>query len=496
MNRRLTAVPLLLAGLIVAQAIATVQVYLSNTGLYRTLESIKDGGYLPVPNTLVMPRLQQIGPAFFGGLFFALSLGAAISLVSMAAAWTWDRLFRRKRILLALFAIFWLAIIVAVNLRGFNPLASAYFLLIPPLVFRLALFVLPPPDRRLSGYARLAAPAALMLLALLYLPHLDRDLFLKIRDRLLLSNRPGQKINQFYYGYTLYAAEALKSLDQKLLRTCRIEEVGRAPVVRALERALSRYDYLSVSGPGAADLQVTQAGRRFVLARRGKPLMQTTLQDLLSRTGPVLKEFSSRNDRQVFFRKFVFLSLVAGLPTALYVFLFDLFRFGFGFFWGAKRACLAAALACFCLGAGLWAVLSPGGGEIHDQSQAARMLASGNLADRVAALKVVERKGLEIGRFPAYEALLASPHVAERYWLVRTLGVSRQARTYRDLIGFLDDPQINVICMTYEALGRRGDRRAIPEILKRISTSRHWYAQWYAYRALRALGWRQSRKKG
>jgi len=495
MNRQLYASPPLLAGLIVAQAVATVQVYLSNTGLYRTLEMIQGSGYLPVPNALVMPRLQQIGPAFFGGLFFTLSLGAAISLVSMAAAWARERFFRRKRILPVLYSICWLGILIAVNFRGLDLMASVYFVLIPPLVFKTALRRLPPPDRRSAGYGRLIPVAPAFLLAILWLPHLDGHLFGEIRDRVLLSNRIGQKINQFYYDYTLYAAEVFKSLDQKTLKICNLRDVGREPVARALEREFGKHDYLNRGSDGVADLQVTEAGGGFILAHRGTPVMANTLKDLLSRTGPVLKEFSLKVDRLAFFRKVIFLSLLIALPVILYVFFFDLFRFGFSFALGAGRASPAAALVCFCMGAGLLAVFSLNSGGKSDEAGLVRALESENLYDRVAALKIIEAKGLEIGGFAAYEALRSSPHIVERYRLVRTLGVSRQPRTYRDLLGFLDDPHLNVVCMAYEALGRRGDRRAVPEILSRIKTSRHWYAQWYAYRALRALGWRQTRTK-
>jgi len=31
--------------------------------------------------------------------------------------------------------------------------------------------------------------------------------------------------------------------------------------------------------------------------------------------------------------------------------------------------------------------------------------------------------------------------------------------------------------------------------LKRIETSDDWYNQWYAYRALRNLGWKQSKSR-
>ena len=494
--RRSYLVPALLPGLIMAQAIATIQVYLSNIELHRTLEIIKGRGYLPVPNDLVIPNLKGFLPALGGGLFFTLSLGVGLSLLALTAAWAWGRFPRRKRMLLTIYSLCWLGMLIAVNFRGLNLAASAYFLLIPPLVFRAARFAPLSPARQAAGYGRWIPVGLALLLAILWFPHLDSDFFGKVRDRLLLSNRIGQQLNQFYYDYTLYAAEVLKSLDQKTLKTCSVADVKRVPVARALAKEFAKQDYLNRGSDGAADLQVTEAGSRFVLAHKGRPVMETTLQDLLSRTGPVLKEFSARTDRQAFFRRAVYYALLVGLPVILYLFLVDLFRFGLGFFLTARTASLAAGLVCFCMGVGLLAVFSPGSDNAGDGVATAGALGSDNLHDRLAALKMIEQKGLEIADFAGYDRLLASPHVAERYWLVRTMGGSRQPRTYRDLLSFLDDPQLNVATMAFYALGRRGDRRAVAEILARIQTSRHWYEQWYAYRALKALGWVQSGNAG
>ena len=66
--------------------------------------------------------------------------------------------------------------------------------------------------------------------------------------------------------------------------------------------------------------------------------------------------------------------------------------------------------------------------------------------------------------------------------------------TYEDLVAFLDDPHPNVAGMAFYALGQRGEKRAIKGIIERIETSNHWYNQWYAYRALRTLGWKQRKK--
>jgi HEAT repeat protein len=49
--------------------------------------------------------------------------------------------------------------------------------------------------------------------------------------------------------------------------------------------------------------------------------------------------------------------------------------------------------------------------------------------------------------------------------------------------------------MAFYALGQRGDRRAVNEIIKRVETSDDWYNQWYAYNALRSLGWKQTRSR-
>jgi HEAT repeat protein len=56
----------------------------------------------------------------------------------------------------------------------------------------------------------------------------------------------------------------------------------------------------------------------------------------------------------------------------------------------------------------------------------------------------------------------------------------------------IHDPHPNVICQAFYALGEMGRRTAIGPIKQRLVELDHWYAQWYAYGALRKLGWRQN----
>ena len=90
-------VAILICGLAIAQIISTIQVYVSNLHLYSTLSHISSAGYLAIPNRLVMIRLRDLAPAFWGGLFFTFTIGSGISLGAMAASWLWVRIFLRSR---------------------------------------------------------------------------------------------------------------------------------------------------------------------------------------------------------------------------------------------------------------------------------------------------------------------------------------------------------------------------------------------------------------
>lgn len=493
MNRFSYAARVLFLGLFTAQVLATIQVYLSNVELYRTLMAISDAGYLPVPNQHTMPGLLEFGPAFFGGLFFTFSVGAGLSIFSLAAAWVWDRLLCRNKYVLIPFLLLWVGCLVEVNRRGFCPMVSCYFLIIPPLVFAATLKWMPPLSGQRIWLYRMAHALPIGLLALLWTSHLDSRMFLDVRDHLLLSNPLGTKINDFYYTYTLYPAEVFKSLNQRLLRTCNLENMQKESPY--LERQLLKHDYLAVAGDGSVDLKTVQEGTSLVFEHKGRTVLRTTLKDFFSTPETVLKEFSAKCDRHAFFRRFTFLSLVLGFPIALYAILYGLFRLVASYFLRLRASSVAASVLCFLMGITLLVPLHQSRAikiEVKDLPEA---LESERWQERVAALKLIEQKNMEIGDFQAYKAMLASPHIPERYWLVRALGASRQSETYEDLLAFLNDPHPNVVSMAFYALGQRGDRRVVKEIISRIETSDDWYNQWYAYKALRALGWKQTKSR-
>jgi len=352
-----------------------------------------------------------------------------------------------------------------------------------------------PEGTKKAWLNRIIHIVPIILLALVWASQLGNFMFVDIRDNLLLSNPLGGKINDFYYEYTFYPAEVFKPLSDKTLKTCNLEAIKQESTHQSLEKALRNHDYLNVDTHKAVDLDVAQEGKELLFQNKGATVLRITLQDFFSRPSEVLREFSSKIDTYIFFRQFTFLSLLVGFPITLYVVFQALMSAALSLFLTPRTSSVIATAFCFLFGILLLIPVHLSKAKELDVQNLSKALESERWQDRVAALKIMQDQPMDVATFRTYQEMRVSPHIAERYWLARALGVSRQSETYDDLIAFLDDQSPNVVSMAFYALGKRGDRRAIKEIMTRIEASDNWYNQWYAYKALRKLGWKQNRSK-
>ena len=317
-------------------------------------------------------------------------------------------------------------------------------------------------------------------------------MFLDLRDNLLLSNLWGRKFSDFYYNYTLYPAEAFKSLDQKIIKTCGLENIQTRSITLNLQNRLAANGYLLLPDTAKVDLKILQKQDNLVLRSGEHVIFQIPLNRFLSDSAKMLQKFSQQTDRNTSFRQFTFLSLLLGFPVLIYMVLHAALYALFYSFLDWKNAALAASVMCLLSGIVVLVYFQlnrSGSISFEDISQA---LESENWQTRVAALKKIQQENLEIAEYTAYPQLLKSRIPQERYWLAKTLGISRQSGTYDDLLTFLNDKNTNVRCMAFYALGLRRNPSAIKPILARIKTSDNWYSQMYAYNALRSLGWKQT----
>lgn len=474
-----------------AQALASLQVHLSNLRLLSEMAAIAAAGFQPVPNLHVLPLLTSIRTALGGGLFFTLSVGAGLAILAAAAgALAANESLRRGRILTAA-ALLWALGVLSINADGFNLWASLYLLLIPPPVFAMAWVSLrrERPAWRLLLLTR-ALPVAL--LALGWSTQYDPHLFSDLRDHLLMSNPAGERVSSFYYRYTLYAAEAFKSRRQKQLNAVRISPGPVDSRRMQVAQALIRSDWLPVASAAALVIDVDAQEGRLRFSENGKLLADVAIERFLAGPRALLEQVSDRSDRWAPFRALTFWGVLAAFPVALYLLLFALLRLGSGLLAAPRRAELAAAALCLMAGIGILAAFAADRAGPPGPQGLAAALAADAWQTQAAALRAIHETKTDICTLPGWQELEASGRPQVRYWFAKALAGGRCPEAAAASVRLLADPHLNVRTMALESLAERGDRGAVGRLAAFVVDSRDWYDQLYAYRALRALGWTQT----
>jgi hypothetical protein len=248
-----------------------------------------------------------------GGLFYTLSIGTGLTLAAWAIALTWDRLLhRRKTVTLAVIAG-WIGIVALVNWNGPTLYPSLFCILVPLATGLTTLRLSAAGERHGLGQGWIPI-AALALLTALWATQLDKQLFASIRDHVLLSNPVGRSVNDFYYRYTLYAAEAFKSFDQKTLRTARIRGTANPEVRKRVEGRLAQFDVIAVGSDRAPDIELDLSNESLRLERGGKTVVETILDPFLRNPAASLSCYAKATDRSGHFRKLTLIGLLGGFP--------------------------------------------------------------------------------------------------------------------------------------------------------------------------------------
>jgi len=499
--KKYPSIPLiLLSGLCLAQLGFMLLVYVSNQQLLAALKEIHGtgSGYIVIPAGKDMTSLGSLTAAFNGGLFFTFTLGAGLSVITFVCTWLWHHIFGRNKPILRIVSFFWLGCVITLNLNGPLFLISGILLLLPVAVFLFTRMMISlgsshSPSRHSLFHCLYLHPTLLLILAIAGNGLVGSSPFIPVRDTFLLSNPAGMAINDFYYRYTLHAARVFKRLDQRAVNTCVIAAGDDEILYNRLEKVLVRADFFPVNHGTGEDLTVKTDNGLLTLSYRGHGILQCSVEDFLAKPLVWLEQFSLNTDRHGLFRKMIYVSLLVGLPIFIYtlccsLMLMLLGRMGIPEKKGNIAAPILVALGEIVL-LGILAYYSTGPGSVRQN--ALQSLSSPHVRVRIAGLKNIGKQKLNIVDFQGYEGLLKSPHVAERYWAVRALISARGRNVQQQLLSLLNDPHPNVVCQALYALGKRRDKRVIPEIIHLITTSDHWYIQWYGYRAVKQLGWKQ-----
>lgn len=475
----------LLAGLVAAQVVGTALVFRSNRSLLERMIALQQSGYLTLPNSHVMARLEQWGPAFFGALFFTATIGVLISATTLATVRFANHSFPEKAI--AVLLLLWTVFLIHVNSAGFNLAGTLFWVMTPPIVWRFA----SKDDRKaLPAKTVLIHSVALALFVGPWATRMDAGLFSDIRNELLLGNPAGRAMNEFYYRYTLFAAEVFKSLDQKTQRACHLFSPPEQEMDLAdIRRKLANRDWLTVGPLSPADLNVTvTADAVSMRTPSGQEVLQADKRTFRRDISDWLERYAAKVDRHAPLRMQTFAGLLLSVVSAVY-------GIGFGLAMAVLRPFRIVrhrVAAGLCVLAS-WLVFGLAGDvPALDRPAIGAALKSGDTAARIHALRQIARHRLEAADFEGVLRSVRSESMEERFWLAGALRFSKHPETFRALLELLDDSRINVACRAYGAVGFRGGPGALEAVISRYPRIKEWYVQVYAYKALRRLGWRQN----
>ncbi len=475
-----------LAGLLASQAAATVLVHRAALDLQQQMTAIIAAGYLAVPSPAVVQQLSGWSGAFMGALFFTASTGALISLLTLAAVRLAQRPLRA-----GILGALWATVAVFLNSTGLNPGATAYVAAVTAATAAAALATeRPAQPARARRRRALVVCVPLLLLAGLWLTRLDRDLFVDIRDRLLLSNLAGVRIAAFYYDYTLFAACAMAPLVQQTLIGVDMSALAAEPDGPKLVAALRRRDVLDIGNASGAAAVLAPEAETVRWRHAAGRSVSASRKELLRHPEAVLEIFSRTVDRNGPFRLLTLAGLLAGFPVLLYAAMFTGIEAALGCL-RPRQADVAAAAACLAVGAALLLALTTASRNIPAAGTDPDLLERSAPSERISVLREAARRRIDPLRYRHAAAIAESSRVAERYWFARALAGAASLPAFPLLERMMNDPSPLVVCQACYALGELKNPKAVALLLNRIENGNHWYTQRYTYAALRKLGWTQ-----
>ena len=483
----------LLAGMAACHGVATLWILASNKELYTVLQVLNAQGYLTIPSPNIQYLLLQFKPAFFSALFFTVTLGVGVSLVFLAVGMLCARMKRRWTGFLFFFAIM-AYFLLFVNLDGFVFYPTIFFVVVPlaagGIMWRRCFLLSRQPQ---SGWlSRVFFILPVVVLGLLWSFQTSGEPFVDLRDTLLMTSKPGLAINDFYYDYTLYAARTFKPLAKRPMRTVHLEGNPHTPRNLSLKQKILNDHYLPVDDVQAGDIKITYDKNEVVLTGWHGEQLRVSLADFSNSPQRFFQQLSAKCDRLDNFRTTVFDGLMFGLPMGIYTFLFSIMSGLAAVRLGRDKGAGLTSAIWMVIGIVLYvqlAFLAHGGANGKSPQE---LLESSSAKERLVGLRKSMNGGFDILKHPAYESLLHSPRVAERYWLARVLAGNRDKEGFEDLVDLLKDPAPNVRCQAIWALSRRPWDKPIKYVEDMARHSNHYYVQLYAYNALRRLGWRQA----
>ncbi|MCK5542621.1 MAG: HEAT repeat domain-containing protein [Desulfobacterales bacterium] len=414
--------------------------YISNQSLYFNTLLLKQAGHIVVPDATILSSMLDFKVVLFGSFFITFTAGLTIA--------------------------FTISIIVStffISRDSFFKIAEIFL----PIVISITL-----------------------LITTLYVYN-KNNLFPRIRDSFLLSNSVGNSINDFYYKYTLYAAEALQSPLQKQIKPCwidpNIEEKAE------IKKALFQFGWLTTNRITNNNLVIKKNFKsKLDFVHNNKLLFRTSIEEFLTNPERFLSIYSKKIDSKKSLRILSSLGLMPGIPLFLFSFVYFIIFIFFLVTKNSKNASLFSSSITAFLFIGLLFYLNPEILTKPNIESTRNLVFSSEARDRIHGLRVIYTEKYEIKDFTHLASELLKGNAVEKFWLANTLSMHRTKQNIRILKTLIKDESMNVRYAAISALSAIDPSKKSLKIFKQVinnsnSTSNqnnnHWYVQLYAYNA-------------
>jgi len=416
--------------------------YMSNQNLYFTTLLLQDAGHILVPSNSILSSMLNSEVVLYGSFFLTFTAGLVISIV------------------IAFFVSFFF-----ITRESFLKLIEIFL----PMTISIILVV-----------------------TTLFI--FDKDqLFSRVRDSFLFSNTFGQSINEFYYKYNLYAAEALNTPIKKQIKPCWIDP--KIKEKNKIKKTLFRYGWLTTKKMTSNELVIRknfQAGLDFVY--KNKQLFRVDTDEFLTNPERYLHIYSSTLDSHQFLRILYSIGLLPGLPIIVFFVLHFLIFLLFLSTNSVRRSnFIASTLAGFLL-IGLLFYLNPEIIKKPDQASVKNMLFSSEDSARIQGLRLIYLKNYNIPSFDHIVSQLIRGDATEKYWLANVLGMTKTKENINILRTLIKDKDMRVRYSAIRALSTIDNSKKSLRLFKQIinnsnsknnPNSDYWYVQHHAYNAYR-----------
>ncbi len=200
---------LIFSGLLFSQIISFFEILNSNKELFLKSKALLNETYFFfTPSHGVSDSLLKYSTAFFGSISITFTSGIFLTFSGLLAALIYIKSIK-KNFLLSLLIFLYLILIFFLK-------SLFFFAAVPALIFFLTIKLKPELKTDLNFIF-----TVILIFASGFL-YKGEAIFSDIRDKVLLNNKAGIIINNFYYNYTMYPAELIKPLNAKKLKLCKL----------------------------------------------------------------------------------------------------------------------------------------------------------------------------------------------------------------------------------------------------------------------------------